>query len=508
MELDYLNSNAAAISQAAAAMLDEDVPDPVREAQLLSYAFLSQTQVRLYDADHQIIAETGMADTHQLLITSGSGERGNFIFSERAFPASGSAPSQSFILLEGPKFRQTGIAREEAVTVRQNSIYTTIQQAPSSNEYTVTSFVPAVATVYGFQLGGSDADAAQPRSKKAVTTPITGSDGSVIGYVELSGGPAYGQEIVNSILRGWVIAGILAVLLAVIVGVILSQRISAPVRALTAATEQMYAGDLSARVAYQSNDELGKLSQTFNAMSAQLESTFETLRRFVLDAAHELQTPLTALRTNLELAADEQAAEKRTEYVAQSQQLVERLSRLTGDLLDLSRLESGRWNEPFEPVDLTALVCEVSEPYAARAEQAGQELILEIEPGEAVLSGSSQKLRSALRNLLDNALKFTPAGGTIRVRLVEEDNGLRLTVSDSGIGIPADEVEMLFNRFHRARNAAAYPGSGIGLAIVRAVVEAHGGSVAAENNAEGGACFTLCLPEDFTTEAQRAQRRD
>jgi signal transduction histidine kinase len=324
--------------------------------------------------------------------------------------------------------------------------------------------------------------------------------------VELSGGPAYGQEIVNSILRGWVIAGILAVLLAVIVGVILSQRISAPVRALTAATEQMYAGDLSARVAYQSNDELGKLSQTFNAMSAQLESTFETLRRFVLDAAHELQTPLTALRTNLELAADEQAAEKRTEYVAQSQQLVERLSRLTGDLLDLSRLESGRWNEPFEPLDLAALVREGCEPYAARAEQAGQELILEIEPGEAVLSGSSQKLRSALRNLLDNALKFTPAGGTIRVRLVEEDNGLRLTVSDSGIGIPADEVEMLFNRFHRARNAAAYPGSGIGLAIVRAVVEAHGGSVAAENNAEGGACFTLCLPEDFTTEAQRAQR--
>jgi signal transduction histidine kinase len=249
-------------------------------------------------------------------------------------------------------------------------------------------------------------------------------------------------------------------------------------------------------VAYRSDDELGKLSSTFNAMSAQLETTFDTLKRFVLDAAHELQTPLTALRTNLELAADEQAVEKRTEYVAQAQQLVERLSRLTSDLLDLSRLESGRWNEPFEPVDLAALVCEVSEPYAARAEQADQTLLLELEPIGEALNASPQKLRSALRNLLDNALKFTPAGGTIRVRLFEDGSGVCLAVSDTGIGIPDDEVELLFNRFHRARNASIYPGSGIGLAIVRAVVEAHGGTVHAENQPGGGACFSLWLPRD------------
>ena len=234
----------------------------------------------------------------------------------------------------------------------------------------------------------------------------------------------------------------------------------------------------------------------FNEMSGRLEETIQTLRRFVVDAAHELQTPLTALRTNLELAADGGSGRAEDGYIRQAQTQVERLSRLTSSLLALSRMEAGGMQaETWVPVNLEDLLHQVVEPFAAQAEQAGQVLELDICPGSPTVMGSSERLRSAIANLLDNALKFTPTGGLIRVSLVQDGETLCLSVADTGIGIPPEEVEMLFNRFHRGRNAAAYPGSGLGLAIVRAVVQAHGGCVKAENGPSGGAVFTICLPE-------------
>ncbi len=173
---------------------------------------------------------------------------------------------------------------------------------------------------------------------------------------------------------------------------------------------------------------------------------------------------------------------------------VRRLELLTEGLLDLSRIEAGE-RAARDPVALVPLVQEVSELYASQAEQAGLAFELALPDGPVTVWGDEAQLRRALGNLLDNGIKFTPEGGAVRVALCREEAGgwALLSVEDSGIGIPTDDVPFLFSRFHRGRNAAAYPGSGLGLAIVKAIVEGLGGQVAVENAAPGTR-FTLRLP--------------
>ena len=354
--------------------------------------------------------------------------------------------------------------------------------------------VPVTNGVYGLYLSRSNGDIGE-RSTQTVQVPIFNSLGFPMGFVELSESPAYGREIVSSVASGLALAGGLAILLAIGVGWLTSRRLTAPLLRLTQATRQMSGGDLSVRVLEaERGDEFGMLGKSFNHMAARIEETVQTLRRFLADAAHELQTPLTALRTNLELARSEDNRLPAENYLTQALEQLDRLQRLLTDLLSLSRLESAAGPEDFQPVDLKVLIQQVSEPYAARAEQAGQVFELHLPTSDPQVSGSPEKLRSALANLLDNALKFTPTGGAVRVRLDETPDSLCVTVSDTGIGIPPAEIDMLYNRFHRARNASAYPGSGLGLAIVRAIAQAHGGSVQAGNNPHGGATFTLRLP--------------
>jgi signal transduction histidine kinase len=167
---------------------------------------------------------------------------------------------------------------------------------------------------------------------------------------------------------------------------------------------------------------------------------------------------------------------------------------MTSGLLDLSRIEAGEL--PHEPrrVDLPQLLNEMSELYASRAEQAGIAFSLDVEEDAGVTQGDAEQLRHALGNLLDNAIKFTPEGGTVRASMKRVGQQIELWVEDSGIGIPADDLPHLFNRFHRGRNVSGYPGNGLGLAIVKAIVERHSGQVTAENTAQG-ARFTIRLPK-------------
>ncbi|HEC35730.1 MAG TPA: HAMP domain-containing histidine kinase, partial [Anaerolineae bacterium] len=149
-----------------------------------------------------------------------------------------------------------------------------------------------------------------------------------------------------------------------------------------------------------------------------------------------------------------------------------------------------------EPLDLAALVRRVSEVYASRAEQAGITFALDLPETPVTVSGNADQLCRAIGNLLDNAIKFTPARGSVTLGLRQDEGEATLWVQDSGIGIPEEDLPHLFERFHRGRNATAYPGSGLGLAIVKAIVEAHGGRVRGEN-VEQGARFTVWLPVDL-----------
>jgi signal transduction histidine kinase len=171
---------------------------------------------------------------------------------------------------------------------------------------------------------------------------------------------------------------------------------------------------------------------------------------------------------------------------------VTRLEELTQGLLDLSRLETQSVTD-HSAVDVTALVREMSEAYASQAEQTGQTFTLDLPAESIIVHGQPDQLRRAIGNLLDNAIKFTPEGGTIRLGLHAIDRAVEITVEDTGMGIPPEDIAQLFGRFHRGRNASAYPGHGLGLAIVKAIAEAHAGTVHAENT-DRGARFSLRLP--------------
>jgi signal transduction histidine kinase len=216
----------------------------------------------------------------------------------------------------------------------------------------------------------------------------------------VSGGPAFGRQIVNSVAQAWALAGLIAVALAAGIGWLASRRITQPVMALAAATDRMAGGDMSARVGAMGGLEFGALGRAFNDMAGRVETTIHTLRRFAADAAHELKTPLTALRTDLELAEGESDPARLSGLLERAREQVSELERLTSGLLDLSRLETGALALEKERFDLCALARQLSERYAARAEQAGQEFILEVGEEPVFILANPARLELALSNLL------------------------------------------------------------------------------------------------------------
>ena len=235
------------------------------------------------------------------------------------------------------------------------------------------------------------------------------------------------------------------------------------------------------------------MGSAFNHMAARVEETVVTLRRFVADAAHELSTPLTALGTTVDLLADEADGTRRRAMIERARAQVDRLEEISTGLLDLSRIESGATREAFEAVDLANLAGEASEHYASQAEQADVAFSLNIAGELPPVHGNEIQLRQAVENLLDNAVKFTPRHGRVKLSISREAGWLVVAVDDTGIGVVEGEMERLFDRFNRGRNASGYPGNGLGLAIVKAVTEGHGGKVAAEHT-KTGTRFTMRLP--------------
>ncbi len=271
-----------------------------------------------------------------------------------------------------------------------------------------------------------------------------------------------------------------------------------PLRAMAATAEGIGATqDLSRRLPESPvRDEVGRLGASFNSMLARLEDAYHSLemaleaqRRFVADASHELRTPLTTIRGNADLllrhrrisSRDRQASLR--DIAAES----ERLSRMADELLTLARAEAGQ-RPAAEPLDLEPLLREV----VRRARAANPERTLALEAEPALLPGSPDELRRVIWILLDNALKH--GAGVVRVDLSAGDGWARLVVADEGPGLPAGEEEKVFERFYQADRARAAGGAGLGLAIARWLVAAHGGRVQAANRPEGGAVFTVELP--------------
>jgi signal transduction histidine kinase len=356
--------------------------------------------------------------------------------------------------------------------------------------------VPLSASPYGYGFVARTGSDPGRRSSESVSVLLMSADGQKLGLLQFSNGPSYGADVINSVTTAWLIATIFAMAIAGLTGWFMSKRVTRPVMALEQATKQMQHGDLSVRVDLpnEKQHEFLSLADSFNGMAEQVEQTVSTLRAFVADAAHELHTPLTALQANIELARDEKNVSEQVRYLSRAKEQGLRLEALVQSLLDLSRIEAAESRTNFVPVDLARLLRERSEPYASRAEQMEREFRLSVDEGSALVIGNESQLGQVVDNLLDNAFKFTPKNGAISVSLEQTSNEVKLKVSDTGIGIPAEDLPHIFERFHRARNVAEYQGNGLGLAIVKAIVRAHGGDIQAGSDSMQGTTFVASLP--------------
>ncbi len=344
----------------------------------------------------------------------------------------------------------------------------------------------------GGGLFGDDQTLAGQRSGRSIETDLT-AGGEKVAVLRLSEGPAYGAAVLRTTVVAWSLAGVAAVILAAIVGWLTSRRITRPLLAMTVASGRMAHGDLSVRAPIERADEIGTLAHSFNDMAGKVEHTISALQRFVADAAHELGTPLTALEADLEMAQAQDDPATRERLIARALRQAERLDQLSTNLLRLSRLDSGVSAEHMQPVDLARLLRDMADPFASRAEQLDIAFTLDLPTDGVRIDAQQDRLRTAIENLVDNALKFTPSGGSVVLGMRREAGEAVIWVEDTGMGIPPDDMAGLFGRFHRGRNASAYAGSGLGLAIVQATMEVHKGRVAVQSG-PGGSRFELRLP--------------
>jgi signal transduction histidine kinase len=334
--------------------------------------------------------------------------------------------------------------------------------------------------------------------------------------VTLSGPYTTRQSTIASVVWFLFISSMGGLLLAIVVSAFLARRFTTPLRRLTDAARALAEGDLARRVpadrARTGGAEITELSRQFNAMADQVEETMETIRRdrdtgreFLADVSHELRTPLAALRTFNELlrekAGDDVAA--RTEFLEASAQQIERLDWLAQNLLELSKLDSGLIRLDLRPDDLRATIESAVEQAQVSARRRGLDLTTDLPDEPLVTRHDPQRLGQVLTNLIGNALKFTPRGGSVRVVLSPRNRGARIQVIDTGVGIDAAELPKIFDRFYRGSraNEARGSGSGLGLAIVRSIVEMHGGRVMVESRIGTGSTFTVTLPSDPRTSA-------
>ncbi len=280
-------------------------------------------------------------------------------------------------------------------------------------------------------------------------------------------------------------------------GYFLARKALKPMTTLRRATEAITADHLDRRLPVaNSQDELGQLTQTINAMIGRLEQSFAEIRRFTADASHELRTPLTAIRTETEVALRQ--ALTTTDYqqlLASILEECERLTRLTDELLALSREDAGVAPVGRESVDLAALVRDVVEVMRPLAEAKG--LCVKVETkGPGWVQGDAARLRQVFYNLLDNAIKYTPEGGAVGVRSERQDQSMVVTIQDTGIGIPPEHLPHVFDRFYRVDKARSRPegGTGLGLSIARSIVVGYGGRVELTSSPGQGTTCTVILP--------------
>ncbi len=336
--------------------------------------------------------------------------------------------------------------------------------------------------------------------------------------VTLSDPFTYRAQTIETIIGVMGVAAVLALIAAVILSLLIADRLANPIRRLTRAARELSEGHLDTRVPSPGNSpEIHELTAGFNAMAERVQDSIEFIRRdrdrsrdFLADVSHELRTPIAALRTFNELLTEGQVPEAATrqEFLEQSRLQIERLDWLASNLLELSKLDSGLVLLDLRPDDLRAVVENAVQQAQPSADRKGVKLVVDV-PGEPLRQRHDpQRMGQVLGNLIGNAIKFTPAGGRVEVSLAPTDGGAEFRVVDTGVGIDARELPYVFDRFYRGAQAIEprATGSGLGLSIVRSIVEMHNGRVAITSTPGVGSQVSVVLPADVSVSSSAAVR--
>ncbi len=330
---------------------------------------------------------------------------------------------------------------------------------------------------------------------RSYTTPASGGAGTA--YIVQAYRSTYHTQFALKNLRVMMAALVpLIVLLTGAFGMFFARVALRPVAEMARTIRQITAENLSLRLKTpRGRDEIRELADLFNAMLSRLEDSFMSERRFIQDVSHELKTPLTILKGELEVALKK--ARSAGEYAAVLQsnlEETEKMSRIVGDLLTLARFDNREVKLDHAPVNLPILLEGSVKSLAGVAEKTGTAIRLSAAPGIKEVGGDQGQLRRLFLNLLDNALKYSPAGGEVKVEIYSETGRPAVKISDHGVGIPEADLPHIFKRFYRADSSRSSSGFGLGLAIAKSIADAHQAEIKAESQPGKGSIFTVVFP--------------
>lgn len=341
---------------------------------------------------------------------------------------------------------------------------------------------------------------------RLISTQATGPDGTL--DIRVGRSLHSFESEMNALLLTFLLTGPLTLLAAIGGGYVLACRALQPVQTITQTARRISADQLNERIRVDNrDDELGTLAATLNDMIERLERSFAEMKRFTADAAHELRTPLAVIRNEAEVAL--RSARAPEEYCRVLENLLEetnRLATMADQLLFLSRQEAGLQPGSEEPVEMSDLLAEVVTNMQLLAEEKGIVLTLNENP-PCSLTGDSRQFRRVFYNLLDNAIKYTGAGGKVTVTSRSGNGERRILISDTGVGIPPEHIDRICDRFYRvdpARSGEAN-GAGLGLSICRSIVRGTGGEISVESRLGSGTTVTVHFPEPPVSKNAPAQ---
>ena len=302
-------------------------------------------------------------------------------------------------------------------------------------------------------------------------------------------------RLATSINRSLLIGGSVAIAIALLLTFVLSRRITSPIGALAKASRRLGRGDLSQRVQLQGESEVAALGQAFDSMAADLEHAEQLRRNMVADVAHELRTPLSNIQGYLEAIRDGVIKPDAATIHSLNEETA-LLSRLVNELQELSLAEAGELKLVYQAEDIAKLVKEAVTPWQPKVTAKEISLSLDLPDNLPLVNIDWQRVNQVLHNLLENAVAYTHKGGTINLAAIARGDWVEVSVSDTGEGIPAEDLPHVFERFYRVdkSRARATGGSGLGLTIARRLVEAHGGTITAQSELGKGSRFSFTLP--------------